>query len=241
MSKSKTKREVKQLKKITEVLVSLLYELEAKYALVEPMIFDKGLSDIYNGQGYAAKGYEILRTSLYLDCIKDSSRIYHDRYENSPSVKNVFKLLSNRLVHETIKFEFSNWKKELSKKAGVSFPSDDVDVMELEEKFDVIYGDAKKVFKNLEKSDLLVKVKRARNKVIAHTDLKKSGGGFQRIRIEDFGLRWGDVEEFINITRGLIFDLALLVNNTNYADSDYRKTHQKSSKDFWAVTINKST
>ena len=235
----KTKSEVQQVKKLAEVLVNLLYELEAKYALVEPMIFDKGLSASYNGQGYAAKGYELLRISLYLDCIKDSSRLYHDGYKTSPSVKNVLDLLSNRLVHQTIRSEFSNWKKELSKKSGVSFYNDDAEVIELEKKFDSIYKRVKTTFKNTEKSDLLAKVKRARNKVIAHAEVKKLKGEFHRATIEDVGIKWGDVDDFIKTNRYLIFDIALLVNNTSYADSQYRNIHQKSSKDFWLVTTNK--
>lgn len=229
-------KRIKSLKKLAEVLVGLLYELEAKYELVKPMIFDKDLPSVYNDQSYAAKGFEFLRISLYLDCIKDSSRLYHDPYDTSPSVINILDYLSDSRVNDKLREEFSSWKMRLSQSSGVLFETEAEEVKVLEDKFNALYKQIKVQHQQLVKSKLLKRIQKARNKVIAHADVTKVNGEYEKSSAENFGLKWGDVEEFIKSTRGLVFDIALLINNTSYDDGSFKRAHQKASTSFWEVT-----
>lgn len=63
-NKKNTINKVAEIKKFTAVLLELYQELEVKYAIVKPMMFDRDLIRHYNEEKNSVRGFLVIRNAL---------------------------------------------------------------------------------------------------------------------------------------------------------------------------------
>ena len=71
--------------------------------------------------------------------------------------------------------------------------------------------------------------------MISHKEVRTLEGERQLYDASAFGLKWGDAEEIVNMAEKIIFDIALLINNTSWVLDNIIEAHQESAKSLWTT------
>jgi len=214
--------------------------VEAKFELLRPMLPESKLFSNFNKNHYEAHGFQLLRITLLIDCIKDAVKVVLERGKKSPSLKCLMAMLANESIREQIKNDYSNirviYEEPLAPNIeNIINKSENIQEEKRKKIFEKKYSQLEKSWAELETSNLSSKLKGIRNKVAAHLEITKNGQSYRLRDISDFGLDWTDLEKFLNIAKPLIFEIALLTCFTNYDLDGNLEIHRKISSSFWGA------
>lgn len=207
---------IRKLKGYTEGMVSLFHALEAKHAMVIPTVDNPDITGRFHGNAYAVDGLNQIRATLFLDAIKDCARITFDKFDSSPSICRILSLLQQQDLREEIKKKFCA--------VGFRVPSCD---------FDTRLSQIESLFTVFSEEERSRNIKKARDKVVAHSEMQFIDGGYQLRPIDDYNLAWTEPGEFIERIRYFVFEIALLVLDASYAHESFTSAHEKISREFW--------
>lgn len=232
-----------QLKKaqfVMNEIVNGFFIADQRLALLMPLLEDKNLFSAWDGTpGVAA--VTALRYSLYSSILLDVRAILFDTDDRAVNLEYVINGLKNDDFVAMLKTEFC-------KPPAVQFSGKNKQLMEADEKqiidayfaekaktFDDLLPHITRSFQHLKQSELASRIVSARNQMIAHRQIKTLEGERKLYNPQDFGLTWGDAQEIVRMSKQLIFDTNLLINNSSHAVGDFLSHHKEIANSFWSV------
>lgn len=219
-------------------LLTLFLQLRERYALLQPMLHDQQVCTDY-GSWKQAPGFKILKSSLFLSCCHDVSKLSLDKYDHTPSIKR----LMHHLEDDRVRDHFRNCYRANARSAVD--PELDAASRAIEEQyeehygtqrqaeFDMKYVEAVSRWKLFAASPRLKSFYDIRNKVTGHTQIHFNGKEYLPFDIATAGITWRDLREVIDEMQALVELLSNLIRDAGFAWSSLDKLLAKAAKDFW--------
>jgi len=219
-------------------LLTAFIQLRERYALLHPMLFVEHVPKQY-GSRKQARGFAILKSSLFLSCCQDIAKLTTDSYDNTPSIKK----LMAKLQDESVRNQF---RKRLGVARGL--PVEDEDDPVLAEayrrmaqndeaaygaQFDQTYDEAVRLWQDMETSMVLKDFRTIRDKVTAHTELKLHNDEYKPVDIATLGITWGDLKRTIDCMQHLVELIGRLTRDASFAWDHLDRLLTAAGEDFW--------
>jgi len=201
-------------------ITDAFHGMEEKYALLEPMLFNKKLFSKHRN-----RGFEVLRQSLFFSCVIDIVNIIcQKRGKKTPSIQELASLFSNKDMLEYFHDDLINHDAFKGFKAIQEEQSKNfwINVGLTEEKINCLIQSSQiKAFETI------------RDKRIAHLELKKNNGNYELLDISTLGLKWGDMSPIILNIKEVIKNLNLITTGVNISNRDI--LNKSMSLEFWEL------
>ena len=230
---------IRKIRAYSKAMIRKLIAVDLKLEMLSPALFDKRVSDKWDGSP-GAHGFEVLRTSMYFDSIRELTAISLDRYPTSPSIHNILEMLQSKELLQSLREEYCkplpiNWVGDIDGESKAFWEErfKERETQEASDRFNTHLRKSKQLFKELKQSEYFNRVKRARNKLVAHCDMVEDDGNFRPFEPTDVGLKWNDPEEYFKLIQPIITELVLLTSNEAYSLDISNGQHKAIAKDFW--------
>ena len=235
---------IEKIKSFSTAQVSIYSQLAYTYQLYVTPTQHSEIAKRYD-DSYGAHGFNAIVYSLITNVIHSCSESLFSRDSRSPSSFNILGLLKDENVSEHLLGEYSSPLKHNWITSSVDISSDmkreieeqedrkrrrerSTDFMHRKETFEILLGE-------LSKSDLFEKVRKARNKVISHFEIKADEKGLVLTTIQDYNITWDEVDHLVRQVEKIIFDAYLLVHNASYSLDILWENAQRVANEFWGV------
>jgi hypothetical protein len=215
-------------------------ELIGHRTVLEPALNDQALIASYN-QTLEANALNQIRYTLYRSLIVDSYSLVGDPDQRSCTIQALIAHLRDPSVVAVIRQEYVrphafNWvdtsldqEQRLQLEATIRAREG----TQLEEEFDRILPQTFELWDKFAGSPLFDRIKKARNKILAHRDLRIDGAKLRLWEFKDLELKWGDCEKYIDTARPIVENLGLLIASTNYGFDSSTKEIGRVAEAFW--------
>jgi hypothetical protein len=206
-----------------------------------PLAYDKDLVSHYN-KSMAGSGAEVLREALMLGLVDDLVALTQDKYKKTASLANIVRLLQEPVLRDAVKVEFC--KPLPIAYAGPHDEAAKKDFFEQSAKehskrkarqFDALWSSIVTGTNDLVNGEVGKKLKGLRDKVSSHYEMTTLGEEPRPLRIDDFDLKWGDPERYMEKAKKVIFDTVLLTTNEHYGLETFEREDSRISEAFWAA------
>jgi len=228
-----------KIRAYTKAMIGRLVVADQKIAMLSPLLHDKELLKKWD-DSYGGHGLNLLKMTLYFDLVRELAAISLDKDKRCPSVKNILQLLESQDLLNYLKAEYCeplpiNWINDIDEDSKKFWEEKhhERDLAENEERFNKTYQEIKSEYKALKSSILHEKIRDARNKLIAHYEMRHDGETPRMVDPTDFGLKWGDAEQYYILIKPIITNLVLIISNEGYSLDIYRTQHEAIANDFW--------
>ena len=202
-------------------LLDGLIGLREKYALLDPMLFDAELVTHWGGEK-RSRGFEILRSTLFLTCVQDIAKLSVDSDDRAPSVKNFIDALANTSLRNELREHYAVWHLgEVGEKDPIVVAA--IKQMELREQakrrahFDSRYQELLSMWGTYCSSTELDAFVKIRDKLSAHTDVHYFDGKYVLLDVRKLGLKWGDLKGAVTRLQALGDLINALVRSASFA------------------------
>lgn len=207
--------------------------------MLRPLLPESEIFLKFNKSHDATQGFQTIRITLLIDCIKDVVKVVLEKGRKAPSLECLMTILACDSLREHIKGNYSNISSSYEDMPDPEIEkiisrSEKAQKEKREKEFEEKYSTLQSSWEKLESCDLSIKLKAIRNKVAAHLEITKDGQRYRLKDVSDFGLQWTDLEKFINTAKPLIYEAALLACFTSYDLEGNLENHRRTSSSFWA-------
>jgi hypothetical protein len=100
--------------------------------------------------------------------------------------------------------------------------------------FDEAYARAEKCVPDICKSDMAAIFKTARDKALAHYEMRAGQDGYALFDLGSIGLKWGSPREFLDRLDRVVWDVVLIATWGSYDEEGFERAHRLFAADFWA-------
>ena len=216
---------------------------DRKYALLSPLMTSKEFISRYD-DSLGAHGLKTLRISLYLDVIQDLSALTYDSNPRAACLSNLSCLLGrqellNALREDFCRVDFENLHRSgMDEIVAAQMHAQFIEEQALErgQTFDDTVERIRIALENVLDSDLWSRIKKTRDKTISHFQMTAAGEDPRPVTLEDIGLTWGSIGEFMSMVEPIVFDVEMVVSGATYALEDFKKSHKQIGDDFWKLS-----
>lgn len=215
-------------------------QLCQRYAILDPMLFDKTVVATH-GSERRARGFHILKHSLFLSCAQDIAKLTLDDDLRTPSLNNNIRALTDDALRHSLREQFAIWKIPPAEEDTDPEIIEALRRMELREEvqrraqFDELYCEATALWAALSTSPTIKSFKTIRDKVSAHTEVRLVADKYQFVDIGTLGIKWGDVKVTIGQMQRLVEIVGLLIRNAGFAWDTLDGQLKQASIGFWGV------
>lgn len=219
-------------------LLDAFIQLRERYALLEPMLFSEKVTK-ERGSDIQARGFRILKHSLFLSCSQDIAKLTLDDDDRTPSLANLVRALTDEVIRNELRERFAVWK----------IPSIEVETepeivealrrielreeAERQDQFDRLYCEATALWAEISTSKVVKGFRTVRDKVSAHTEIRFVADKYQFVDIGKLGIKWGDLRATIDRMQRLVELMGHLVRNAGFAWDMLDEQLSRASKGFW--------
>lgn len=215
--------------------------LREKYAMLEPMLFNRlVVKDC--GAGLRARGFNILKNTLFLTCVQEIVKLTLDSDKCAPSIKNIVNTLERSELRRKLR--------ELYSVCYIDPPVGEVDPQILdalatrsrceqakrETEFNAHYKELVRVWEIVSSSKTTTAFKTIRDKVSAHTDVHLVEGQYKLIDISKLDIKWKDLRQTMESLQELVVLIGFIVRSSSFAWDSLDSQLEKAATGFWNVT-----
>ncbi len=230
--------QIEKLEAHASHLLDAFIGLRERYEMLDPMLFNEEVPKLY-GSSKQARGFLILRHSLFLSCAQDIAKLSLDADKRTPSILNLMTDLNNLTLLNSLREKFVIWHTPLIE------PETDPEIiealkrMDLREEserraqFDMLFIQAKNEWAALSTNPFMNGFSTIRNKVSAHTEVQYIVDKYQFVDISSLGIKWSDMRKAIGLMQSIVELLGLLIRNTGFAWDMLDEQLSKASNSFW--------
>jgi len=232
--------QIEKMQAHSEHLLDAFLMLLERYAILSPMLFDEEICRQY-GSGKKARGFEILRKSLFLSCAQDIANLTLDHFNNSLSIKNLVDELQDSNLVDELRKMYSVWHTpsyENEKDPSIISALKKMEKREQKNRmmeFDRLYAEMNEKWVLLSECRSMNAFSTIRKKVSAHIEVKYVADKYQFVDLGQLGLVWGDLKYAIEQMQRLIELLQLLIRNAGMAWDLEKDRIYKAGKEFWTT------
>lgn len=230
-----------QLTKITahsSHLLTFFIQLRERYALLHPMLFAEHVSKQY-GSWAQARGFTILKSSLFLSCCQDIAKLATDNHDKTPSISKIMTALDDPVVRSQFRTRYGQGRSSCVEDESDPGMTEVYRRMALEDavkdglEFDAKYAEAVRLWGSLSASASLKGFRQIRDKVTAHTELSFTNGEYKPIDIAVYEIKWGDLKSTIEEMQRLVELIGQLIRDAGFAWESLDRMLIKAGNDFW--------
>jgi hypothetical protein len=187
--------------------------------------------------------------TLATDVLKDCYKFALDPTERNYTVASIRPLLDkvrDQGVRAQLRTEFARIDPGMYRHYLAMFPGEQgvryrderiAEDQKVEEaKFDELYANVLDRADDLLVSELAERFRKARNKVIAHSEMVTTGGVAKPFDIGSIGLKYGDLEAFLECAEPIVAGLETLVKAHDIDIPGTREEYREYAKRFWSLT-----
>lgn len=214
-----------------------LFQLE----LMRPLVSDRAILDPLN-QTYAAHALNLLQWTLFGSAALNLCKAVFDTDERSGSLAVLMRMLESSELLAAVRtkrtapietrgsrppqLRVEEWRAFRSRWA-------EEDRAREEAEFDRMFPTLRAELERLQTSELGVRLKNVRNKLLAHGDVLIRDGHYHGAAPEHFGLRWGDAEAFAVDTSALTERVFIVIFGHDLGHDETRNVFREYSEDLW--------
>jgi hypothetical protein len=219
-------------------LLDAFIVLRERYAMLEPMLFHVDVPKL-RGSGHQARGFHILRHSLFLSCVQDIAKLSTDADKRTPSLHNLVHALTDQNLRTTLRERFAIWR--IPSAENETDPEIAAALMRIEMReeaerlaqFDDLYCQVTHAWAALSASPTLKTFVTLRDKVSAHTEVQHVADKYQFVDISSLGIKWRDLRDTVKLMQRLVELLGLLIRNAGFAWERLDEQLSKAASEFW--------
>lgn len=199
-----------------------------KYALLDPMIFDKGVCES-RGADRAAAGFSIIRNTIYYGVIQDIANIVFDNGSSNPSIVNIMDKLSHKGIVKGLRDKYAleycpdpELVEVYRQREEANRARFDGQIEKLSELADVVlYSSEFRAAKSM------------RDTLIAHLDLQYLNESYVYPDVQTYGLKWSSAKMMLEQLKPLISHVGFVVRNADFAWESFEDQNSRLSVGFW--------
>jgi hypothetical protein len=218
-------------------LLTTFIQLRERYALLHPMLFDERVAKQY-GSWKQARGYAILKASLFLSCCQDIAKLTTDNFDKTPSISKLMGALQDPIVRSQLRKKYCDGRSVYAHEKDPEL-EEVYKLMALQDdernraEFDGKYAHAAKLWEEFVQSPVLKSFRHIRDKVTAHTELQLVDGEYVPVDISKLGIKWGNLQTTIATMQQLVEMLGQLIRDAGFAWQSLDEMLAKAGNDFW--------
>jgi hypothetical protein len=230
--------QIEKLEAHASHLLDAFIGLRERYEMLDPMLFHEQVPKL-RGSGTQARGYMILRHSLFLSCAQDIAKLSLDDDKRTPSIRNLMDTLADSNLRDELRETFANWHSPSIEVETDPKIIDALKQMEIREEaeqrsqFDDLYSQSMAAWTALSTSSFMDGFLTIRDKVSAHTEVQYVADRYQFIDIGSLGIKWVDMRRAIELMQSLVALLGLLIRNAGFAWNVLDEQLSRASNAFW--------
>jgi hypothetical protein len=223
-------------------LLDAFIGLREKYAMLEPMLFDPDTNK-NRGSREQARGFKILRNSLFLSCAQDIAKLTLDADRRTPSIRNLVAALDDAALLTELEDRYAIWvlpsvEEETDPDIAVALSRmEEQERAERRERFREHVVELREVWAELSTAPSMTGFLTVRDKVSAHTELRFTADKYQLVDIGALGIKWRDLRTSIGLMQRLVELIGLIVRNAGFAWDALDHELSKAAKGFWDVSV----
>jgi hypothetical protein len=232
--------QIEKIQAHSEHLLDAFLMLLERYAILAPMLFDEEICR-QHGSGKKARGFEILRKSLFISCAQDIANLTLDHFNNSLSIKNLVDQLQDSNLVDELREMYSVWRTpsyEYEKDPSIISALKKMEEREQKNRmieFDRLYAEMNEKWVLLSECRSMNAFSTIRKKISSHIEVKYVADKYQFVDLGHLGLVWGDLKYAIEQMQRLIELLQLLIRNSGMAWGLEKERIYKAGKEFWTT------
>ena len=223
-------------------LLDAFIGLREKYAMLEPMLFDANTIKNFGSQGQA-RGFQILRSSLFISCVQDIAKLSLDADSRTPSIGNLVSALDDLDLRAELADRYATWV--LPPIEEETDPDIVAALRRMEarkqlgrrERFREHVTKLNKCWEALSTTSAMSNFKTVRDKFSAHTEVRFVADKYQLVDIGALGIKWRDLRTTIESMQQLVELIGLIVRNAGFAWDFFDHQLSNASKSFWEVSV----
>jgi hypothetical protein len=238
MSTSANRLQVAKIIGHASHLITAFVHLSEQYAILYPMLFVEHVPAQY-GRGKQARGFAIVKWSLFLSCCQEIAKIISERDPKASSICKTMDSLSDPGIRDEFRTRYCDGRGSTPSYEDSPNLSAARKFFALEERqqharqFDEIYDAAVRTWRQMESSSLLVDFKLVRDKITAHTQLEQVDGEYKPVNINCTGITWNDLKKTIDDIQQLLEFIGRLTRDASFTWDRLAWTLTEAGSDFW--------
>jgi hypothetical protein len=221
-------------------LLDAFIGLREKFALLEPMLFNKETIQTRGSRGQA-RGFSILRHSLFLSCAQDIAKLCLDADARTPSICKIVEALDDLTLRKELEERYAIWvipSAETETDPDIVAALKRMEEQERSERriqFLEHVCELQRLWRVLQGSKSLDGFFTLRNKVSAHIEVRYVADKYQLVDIAELGIKWSDLRGTIDSMQHLVELIGLIVRNTCFAWDSLETQLTKAASGFWVA------
>jgi hypothetical protein len=223
-------------------LLDAFIGLREKYAMLDPMLFDPDTNK-NRGSGEQARGFQILRNSLFLSCAQDIAKLTLDADKRTPSIRNLLCALDEAALVSELEDRYAIWvipsvDEETDPVIATALKRiEERERAERREQFREHLAELRELWAKISTAPAMMGFLSVRDKVSAHTEVRFVADKYQLIDIGTLGIKWRDLRLSIESMQRLVELIGLIVRNAGFAWDSLDHQLSIASKSFWGVPV----
>lgn len=234
--------QIEKLEGFAGRLLDAFIGLREKYAMLDPMLFDPD-TNMNRGSGEQARGFQILRNSLFLSCALDIAKLTLDADKRTPSIRNLVDALDDVELMAELEDRYAIWvipsvESETDPEIAAALKRmEERERLERREQFRAHLVELRDLWVKLSTSHAMAGFLTVRDKVSAHTEVRFVADKYQFVDIGTLGIKWRDLRASIESMQRLVELIGLIVRNAGFAWDLLGHQLSKASKSFWRLPV----
>jgi hypothetical protein len=230
--------ELANLRSETEFLSELLSSAYLNYLFLRPIIADKALSTRMKVENKVV-GFNRIGETLYWAFVQQLVKIWDDRDRQGRTVsirKVLDELVRYKIVSELEEIHCRwTWPHGELPDAEILKQIRNQEEAELRDDFRVRFPALVQSGQQMLSSEKLTAYRKVRNRLIAHTETKRSDGKVQRFDIRDLQLKFGEERQLLAATIEMVHEMQSLIQGVDFDWSSLRSLYTKDVFAFWEI------
>ena len=232
--------QIEKLEAHASHLLDAFIGLRERYAMLAPMFFDAEVPK-QRGSGSQARGFKILRHTLFLSCAQDIAKLTMDKDKKTPSLRNLVEALESDALRQELREKFALWvvpSIEAETDPEIIAALRRMEGREQAERrvqFDDLYNEATSLWTQLSTGSAVQGFLTIRNSISAHTEVRFVADKYQFVDMGTLGIRWGDLKNTIKMMQRLVELVGFIVRDADFAWDMLDEQLAKASSGFWSA------
>jgi hypothetical protein len=191
------------------------------------------------GSGKQARGFAIVKWSLFLSCCQEIAKILSEHDPKASSIRKAMNSLSDQGIRDEFRKRYCDgrgWTPSYEDSPDLSAARKAFALEERQQhgqQFDEIYKEAVRKWREMESSSLLGDFKLVRDKITAHTQLEQVDGEYRPVDINCTGIMWNDLKKTIDDIQQLLEFIGRLTRDASFTWDRLAWTLKETGNDFW--------
>lgn len=234
------KKQIAKLRGHSEHLLDKFLGLREKYALLHPMLFDSEVVMMY-GSGGRSRGFQRIKTTLFLSCSLELSTLAFDRHDGSLSVDNIMRALDDARLVSKLRADYVSTATPHVCEDLSPLEQESLALVNLAEaqargrEFDLAHERLISTWSEISNSKTFESLEKIRNRVAAHTHLFLEGGKYKPLDISKLGVKWREIEPAMDQMQEAVESIGIVVRGASFAWDSLQRNLDRTVRGFWSI------